>query len=186
MLSPSLPYIHTTQGVGDTFYTLVHYLSYGVQAVVIHMYVYTSLCQCSFLQTTPRRLHNGGVQQEVRERDSSVDILRFNTTLAPSRERERSHSHPHTHTHTYTHTGGFVSSLYGISGQFLQQEHEQFPPFLHAGVEEGLIPYLTLVPQILVTHTHTTTTTTTNKHTHDKDFHQVVFSACDLPSRSRD
>ena len=105
-------------------------------------------------------------------------------TFERERERERSHSHPHTHTHT--HTGGFVSSLYGISGQFLQQEHEQFPPFLHAGVEEGLIPYLTLVPQILVTHTHTTTTTTT-KHTRMiKDFHQVVFSACDLPSRSRD
>lgn len=46
-------------------------------------------------------------------------------------------------------TKGFVSSLRGVSGQLLQEEHEQFPPLLHAGVEERLIANLTLVAQAL-------------------------------------
>ena len=50
-------------------------------------------------------------------------------------------------------TCGFIGSLDGLSGQFLQQKHEQLPPFLHTGVEKRLIAYLPLVTQLLEGHT---------------------------------
>ena len=47
------------------------------------------------------------------------------------------------------HTHWFIGSLGGVSGQLLQQEHEQAAPLLHAGVEEGLVADLPLVAQVL-------------------------------------
>ena len=48
---------------------------------------------------------------------------------------------------TLTHR--FIGRLCSIPGEFLQQEHEQLPPLLHAGVEERLVANLTLVAKTL-------------------------------------
>lgn len=48
---------------------------------------------------------------------------------------------------TLTHR--FIGRLCSIPGKFLQQEHEQLPPLLHAGVEKCLVANLTLVAKTL-------------------------------------
>ena len=55
-------------------------------------------------------------------------------------------------------TCGFISSLDSLSGQLLQQKHEQLSPFFDTGVEERLIAYLPLVTQLLKGHTFNTET----------------------------